>query len=82
MIAPQRGRVLAYSVVGSDWWWLCLSRKQQRGQDKSRNVRAVGCGEICSNNNILGHIPDPTRTLLFPVSGQYSSAFRTLPARA
>ena len=53
-------------------------QSNRRGQDRSRNVRPVGCGEIRNNDKDLGHIPPCPRTLPIRATRRICLAFCTL----
>ncbi len=82
MTVPQSCRVLACPVAESREWWECVDREQQRGQDKSRNVRPVGWGGNSSDFGYLAHIAPAARTLPTCATPRICSVIHTLRATA
>ena len=59
----------------------CWNENNRGGQVKRRNVRPVGWGQNNNETSSLANIARQHRTLPFPPTRRFSSAFRTLRAR-
>ncbi len=82
MSPPASLRALACRGEGSGGGWGCSDANNRRGQDKSRNVRPVGCGQISNDYGYLAHIAPAARTLLNCSTPRSCLIPRTLRAAA
>jgi hypothetical protein len=81
MTAVTSIRTVSGSGAGSCWSWSNSDPIDRRGQDKSRNVRAVDRGENSSVGNGLAHIAWAIRTLPIFTERLRCSTFRTFRPR-